>query len=66
MVKKCVVEFPCNVGDYALFSDGSKLLVVYLTKTKDDINIGCQNGVIVSMRFQYPQWCTGFEQSVET
>lgn len=53
-------RLPCRVGDYAVFSDGDFRPITFITIVKNDINIGCQNGIIVSMNLQYPSWCKCF------
>lgn len=56
-----LIEFPCRVGDYAEFSDGSVRPVVFLTKSNNgDISIGCQNGHIVSMKHHMGNWVKKF------
>lgn len=53
-------ELPCRPGDYALLSNGSVLPVIYITYTQDDVEVGCQNGIHVSMRGRGPYSCAGF------
>ncbi len=57
-----LLKLPCAVGDYALFSDGDIRPVVYITVSNnhEDIVVGCQNGINISMNFQYGSWCKGF------
>jgi len=51
---------PCRPGEYALLSNGSVLPVIYITYTQDDVDVGCQNGIRVSMRGRGPYSCAGF------
>ena len=53
-------ELPCRPGDYALLSNGSIVPVIYVTYTADDIEIGCQNGIHVSMSGRTAYRCSGF------
>ena len=53
-------ELPCRPGDYALLSNGSIVPVIYVTYTEDDIEIGCQNGIHVSMSGRSAYRCSGF------
>lgn len=58
---------PCAVGDFALFSNGVILPVVYITLSnpKEGISIGCQNGIHISMNLHYGSWCKGFFKTRE-
>lgn len=58
-----ILKLPCKVGDYALFSNGDILPVVYITLGTDGITVGCQNGINISMALQYGSWCKGFYAS---
>lgn len=56
-----LIEFPCSVGDYVQFNNGSILPVVSVSKNiSSGINICCQNGNIISMKnFKY-SWAKRF------
>lgn len=56
-------ELPCRPGDYALLSNGSIVPVIYVTYTEDDIEIGCQNGIHVSMGGRSAYRCSGFSRT---
>ena len=60
-----IVELPCVAGDYALFSGGYFLPVIYVTVSQTSITVGCQNGIKVSMDLQYPGQCKGFYKTRE-
>lgn len=57
-----LLKLPCEVGDFALFSDGDIRPVTYITvsNARDGIVVGCQNGINISMNLQYGSWCKGF------
>lgn len=55
-----LLKLPCRPGDYALLSNGSIVPVIYVTYTEDDIEVGCQNGIHVSMGGRSAYRCSGF------
>lgn len=62
-----LLELPCAVGDFALFSNGDILPITHITLSnpKDGISVGCQNGIHISMNLNYGSWCKGFFKSRE-
>lgn len=55
-----LLKLPCVVGDFALFSDGDIRPVIYIAVSNEDVVVGCQNGIKISMNLQYGSWCKGF------
>lgn len=56
-----LIIFPCKVGDYIQFPYGKPTPVIYITSCNDgDINIGCQNGTIISMNNNFKCWGVKF------
>lgn len=62
--KERLFELPCAVGDFALFSSGDILPVVYITVSKNGITVGCQNGIHISDS-SLQSWCRGFFKTRE-
>lgn len=57
-----LVELPCAAGDWALFSGGYFLPVIYVTVSQTGITVGCQNGIKVTMDMRQ---CKGFYKTRE-
>ena len=60
-----LMKLPCACGDYAVFSDGSIIPVTYVTFEQEDVIVGCQNGIRISMALQFGNWCKGFYKNYE-
>lgn len=64
-----LLELPCAVGDYALFSGGTIIPVIYITLSANGhITVGCQNGIRVpvdSMWGNSGSSCKGFFRTEE-
>ncbi len=61
-----LLKLPCAVGDYAVFSDGNIIPVIYVTFSKEGVTVGCQNGIRISMSLQFGNWCKGFYKNYES
>ncbi len=57
-----LVELPCAAGDWALFSGGYVLPVIYVTVSQTGVTVGCQNGIKISMDLRQ---CKGFYKTRE-
>ena len=64
-----LLKLPCAVGDYALFSGGTIIPVIYITLSANGhITVGCQNGIRVSVDSMWGNSgssCKGFFRTEE-